>query len=71
MPTAQEVYASTVRTLPPEERLRLAALILDGLVGSNSPANESGEWSEQDRTDVTEYALRHAQTSYPEEEELI
>jgi hypothetical protein len=31
MPTAQEVFAETVRALPAIERLRLAALILDDL----------------------------------------
>jgi len=31
MTNAQELYASTVRHLPPAERLRLAALILDDL----------------------------------------
>ena len=31
MTNAQDLYASTVRHLPPAERLRLAALILDDL----------------------------------------
>lgn len=31
MPNAQELYASAVRDMPAEERLRLAALILNDL----------------------------------------
>lgn len=31
MPTAQEIYASTIRGLPPDERLQLAVLILNEL----------------------------------------
>lgn len=55
MPTiAQEVFAETVRTLPPAERLRLAALILEDLTQSNlSIVDISDTWSEQDQSDLT------------------
>lgn len=36
MQTAQEIYASTIRELPVEERLLLAALILNDLAHSES-----------------------------------
>jgi len=36
MQTAQEIYTSTIRELPVEERLRLAALILNDLAPSDS-----------------------------------
>jgi hypothetical protein len=36
MPTAQEVYENTIRPLPPAERLRLAALILEELTAGTS-----------------------------------
>jgi hypothetical protein len=36
--TAQEVFTETVRDLPPSERLRLAALILQDLAQSSAEA---------------------------------
>ncbi len=40
MPSAQEVYHSTVSRLPTEERLRLAALILKDLAATQASAPE-------------------------------
>jgi hypothetical protein len=70
--TAQEVFAGTVRALPPTERLRLAALILDDLARSNLSLVDIGDtWSEQDQNDLTAFVLQYATTLYPEEEELV
>lgn len=41
MQDAQELYRKTVSQLPPEERLRLAALILSELTEQPSDANHS------------------------------
>lgn len=69
MPTAQEIYATTIRQLPPAERLRLAALILDELVRADIlRTDESDVWSEEDVHDLQAYSLRHAAASYPEKE---
>jgi hypothetical protein len=72
MPTAQEIYASSVRNLPPAEQLRLAALILDELTKSGAiPPDSSDTWSDEDTSDLTTFSLQHAATVYPEEEDLV
>ena len=62
---AKEIYADTVRHLSPNERLRLAALILDDLASS---AAFGDEWSEQDMQDLTAYSLSHANTFEQDDE---
>ena len=70
--TAQELYFQTVRDLPPTERLRLAALILEDLAQPNVSIVDSGEaWSEQDQREVTAFSLQYAATIYPEDEEIV
>jgi len=65
--TAREVFAEAVSALPPTERLRLAALILDDLAQSNvSVVDTSDAWSTQDQADLTAFSLHHAATLYPE-----
>ena len=72
MPTAQEVYITAVRRLPPAERLRLAALILDELTRAHIlPVETSDAWSEEDLHDLTAFALRHAAASYPIDDESV
>lgn len=70
--TAQEVFTNNVRLLPPAERLRLAALILDDLTRTKPPGiDHSDTWSEQDRSDLTAFSLQYAATLYPEEDEIV
>jgi hypothetical protein len=70
--TAQEVFAETVRALPPSERLRLAALILQELAQSEvAVVDRSDTWSEQDQSDLTTVSLQYAAELFPEEEELV
>ncbi len=70
--TAQEVFTETVRTLPPRERLRLAALILQDLAQSEvAVVDRSDTWSEQDQRDLTNFSLQYAAELYPEDEELV
>jgi hypothetical protein len=69
--TAQEVFAETVRALPPSERLRLAALILQDLAQSEvAVVDRCDTWSEQDQHDLTNFSLQYAAELYPEDEEL-
>ena len=71
-PTARETYAQIVRDLPPAERLRLAALILQDLTRSDSSVLDNrDDWSGQDERDLTEFSLQYAATLYPEDEELV
>jgi hypothetical protein len=53
--TAEDVYKTTVRRLPVAERLRLAALILNGVVppGAAAKIDEQDSWSEEDLRDLT------------------
>ena len=70
--TAQEVFTETVRALPPSERLRLAALILQELTQAEvAGVDRSDTWSEQDRQDLTTLSLQYAAELYPEEEDLV
>jgi hypothetical protein len=70
--TAQEVFTETVRDLPPNERLRLAALILQDLAQSEvAVVDRSDTWTEQDQRDVTTFSLQYAAELYPEDEELV
>jgi len=70
--TAQEVFAETVRALPPTERLRLAALILQDLAQADmAVVDTSSVWSEQDQSDLTTFSLQYAAKLYPEEDELV
>jgi hypothetical protein len=70
MPNAQDVYMVNVRPLPPAERLRVAALILEEFTQAAPPVvEESAEWSEEDIRDLTAFSLQYAATLYPEEEE--
>ena len=67
--TAQEVFTETVRVLPPSERLRLAALILQELSQSDlALVGRNDTWSEQDQRDLTALSLKYAAELYPEEE---
>ncbi len=69
--TVEEVFTKTVRALPPTERLRLAALILEDLTQSNlSLVDMRDTWSDQDQKDLTAYSLQYAAVIYPEEKEL-
>jgi hypothetical protein len=72
--SAQEVYAKTVRPLPPTERLRLAALILNELLGRatpEGPVDVSDVWTAEDRKDLAAFSLQYAATVYPEDEDLV
>jgi hypothetical protein len=71
MPTAQEIYASAVRNLSPDERLRLAALILEELAQSQLTLTDTKDyWSNEDMEDLSKFALQYATAAFPEEEEI-
>ena len=72
--SAQEIYAKTVRSLSPTERLRLAALILNELIGRATPVvpvDDSDVWTDEDQQDLASFSLRYAATVYPEDEDLV
>ncbi|BAY85072.1 hypothetical protein NIES267_45700 [Calothrix parasitica NIES-267] len=71
--SAQEVYIQVVRNLPPQERLRLANLILNELVeqDSSSVVNQSDCWTDQDIVDINNFSLQYAATLFLEDEEAV
>ncbi len=69
MSTAQEVFNTIIRTLPPTERLRLATLILNEIVQQDSFAiDQSDFWSEQDQIEIVDFSLQHAASLFSDEE---
>jgi hypothetical protein len=67
--TAQNVYDETVQALTPNERLRLATLILNELVQQDLPAIEIDDsWTKQDRCDIMDFSLQYAVSSFLDEE---
>ena len=72
--SVQQVFAETVRTLSPADRLRLAAMILDELTRAGEipmAIDSSDTWNEQDQSDVTAFSLGYAAALYPENEDLF
>jgi hypothetical protein len=70
--TVQEIYQNLVVTLPLNERLRLAALILNDLTGQNvTIIDTSDTWSEQDQLELTSFSWQYANSLFPEEEEMV
>ena len=63
-PIAEEIYTSVIQTLSPIDRLQLATLILDGLKQNVSMIDISDEWTEQDRSDVTNFSLQCADPNF-------
>jgi hypothetical protein len=61
---AKQLYAETVRLLSADERLKLATLILQDLVGSDNKIEFSDAWTEQDLHDLTSFALSHSESPH-------
>ena len=69
--TAQEIYTQILSELSPNERLRLATLILNDLVGQPlSVINQSDTWTEQDQSDLLDFSLQYAVTSLYQTEDV-
>ncbi len=68
--SAQEVYLQVVRVLSPRERLRLATLLLNGLVEQNqSVIDQSDFWTDQDQIDLANFSLGYAVSIFPDDDE--
>jgi hypothetical protein len=62
MSTAQEIYIHTVRVLPVQERLSLAAPILNGIVHGEEFTESRPSRSEEQRQTALANLLQHAGT---------
>lgn len=72
MQTAQEIYTSAIRELPANERLRLAALILNDLAQPTLDAPEYDDsWSEEDISDFRNATLRYMEAVYLQDEDVV
>ncbi len=68
--TAQELYTQIVRTLSLNERLRLANLILNGLVQEDvAIIAQNDTWTEEDLPEITSFSLQHAATLFLDSQE--
>jgi hypothetical protein len=72
MSTAQEIYTSTIRGLPPGEQLRLAALILNQLTQTiQGEVDVADGWSEEDMHDLAAFSMKHMDTVYTQDEDVV
>ncbi|NCR76952.1 MAG: hypothetical protein GPI92_15725 [Microcystis aeruginosa K13-06] len=63
--TAQEVYNQVVCHLSSGERLRLATIILNELVGQQQPSlDQSDTWTEEDQIDLVNFSLNYAAKTF-------
>lgn len=51
--TVDQLYDSEIKALPPDQRLRLAARIINDLTVQSQPIDESDSWSDEDLRDFT------------------
>ncbi len=63
--TAQEVYNQVVCHLSSGERLRLATIILNQLVGQQQPSTDQNDtWTEEDQIDLVNFSLNYAAKTF-------
>ncbi|MFM6325778.1 MAG: hypothetical protein ACKPGT_23135 [Microcystis sp.] len=64
--TAQEVYNQVVCHLSSGERLRLATIILNELVGQQQQPSldQSDTWTEEDQIDLANFSLNYAAKTF-------
>ena len=62
--TAKDLYNTSVKKLPPQERLRLAIMILNEMVVDDGNIEYSDSWTEQDLKDLTAFALSHSENPH-------
>jgi hypothetical protein len=68
--TAQEVYNQVVCHLSSGERLRLATIILNQLVGQQQQPSldQSDTWTEEDQIDLVNFSLNYAAKTFSDVE---
>ena len=71
MSTAQDVFNRDVLELPPGERLRLAAMILNQLARNPSVLDEGDAWSQEDMRDLAAFSVQVSEERYPDEDDLV
>jgi hypothetical protein len=70
--TIQEIYQNIVGNFTVNDRLRLAALILNDLTQQNvAVIDASDTWTEQDQLEFTSFSLQYANSLFPDDEEIV
>jgi predicted RNA-binding protein (virulence factor B family) len=62
--TAKDLYNTSVIKLPPQERLRLAIMILTEMSANDETIDYSDSWTEEDLQDLTTFALSHGENPH-------
>ena len=70
--TIQDIYQKVISPLSLNDRIQLAALILNAITEQNIEVIDSSDtWTEQDQRDITSFSLQHAASLFPDEEEIV
>ena len=70
--TLKELYNQVICPLTPNERLRLATLILNDFTGENvTIIDESDAWTEEDQLEITTFSWQYAAQIFADNEEII
>jgi hypothetical protein len=70
--TIQEIYQNIVGNFTVNDRLRLAALILNDLTQQNvAVIDASDTWTEQDQLELTSFSLQYANSLFPDDGEIV
>jgi hypothetical protein len=70
--TIQEIYQNIVGNFTVNDRLRLAALILNDLTQQNVAfIDASDTWTEQDQLELTSFSLQYANSLFPDDGEIV
>ena len=62
--TAKDLYDTSVKKLPLQERLRLAVMILNEMIANEETIDYSDSWTEHDLKDLTAFALSHSENPH-------
>jgi hypothetical protein len=69
--SVQEVYIEITRKLPPNARLQLAALILNGLTNlDKNIIDDSDTWTEEDQLEIAAFSMQNFTQNIFEEEAI-
>lgn len=66
--TVDQLYDTEIKSLPPDQRLRLAARIINDLTVQSRVIDESDEWSDEDLRDFTRSGSQHIEARLVEME---
>lgn len=75
MSVVEQLYESTVKNLPEEDRRRLVTLVIRDLnnppVDLSATEGYSDTWTDEDIRDLRAYVSGYASEAYPEAEDIV